>query len=184
MGKLMRTAGRVLGAGILTLAVTGILLLAGAGIASARPASTSACQAINSTLTSFTARFKAHRGTLQEAVVFLASQLPQAASTGSPALKKAVSTFIADLVAGTASGNFKDPRFTADGDAMEAACAAQAVAPRGAPATGGGSAAVVQDPALFGLGGGAVLAGIGALSLARRSRSRSGPHQGLRSHRE
>ena len=178
MGKLMRTAGRVLGAGILALAGTGVLLLTGAGIAGARPADTSACQEINSTVASFTATFKAHPGSLNEKVVFLASRLPQAASTGTPALKRAVSTFVADLVAGTASGQFNDPKFTADFDAIDAACAAQATAPGGAPATGGGSAAGVQDPALFGLGGAAVLAGIGVLGLARRNRPHGSPRPG------
>jgi hypothetical protein len=178
MGKLMRTAGRVLRTGVLVLAGAGVLVLAGTGIASARPASTGACQKIDSTEASFLAMFKAHHGTLNAAVVFLASRLPQAASTGSPAVKRAVTTFVADLVAGTASGHFNDPKFTSDFKAVDAACAAQATPPSGAPATGGGSAAVVQDPALFGLGGAAVLTGIGVLGLARRNRPRTGAGQG------
>ena len=57
MGKLMRTAGRVLGTGVLVLTGAGVLVLAGAGIANARPASTSACQKIYSTLASLDAMF-------------------------------------------------------------------------------------------------------------------------------
>jgi hypothetical protein len=178
MGKLMRTAGRVLGAGVLVLAGAGVLVLAGAGIASARPASTGACQKITSVEVSFLAMLKSHPSTLKKEVAVFASELTQAASTGSSAVKGTVSTFVMDLEAGSASGSFNDPKFTADGNAVNAACAAQSTTPSGAPATGGGSAAGVQDPALFGVGGAAVLAGIGALGLALRNRPRGSPGQG------
>jgi hypothetical protein len=168
----------VFGTGVLVLAGAGVLVLAGAGIASARPASTSACQKISSVVVSFNAVLKSHPSTLKKEVAILASELAQAASTGSPAVKRAVSTFVTDLEAGTASGNFNDPKATADSDAIGAACAAQSIPPSGAPATGGGSAAGVQDLALFGVGGAAVLAGIGALGLARRNWPRGSPGQG------
>ena len=71
-----------------------------------------------------------------------------------------------------------DPKYTADSDAIDAACAVQATAPSGAPATGGGSAAGVEDPGLFGVGGAAVLAGLVVLGLARRNGSRTGAGQG------
>ncbi len=178
MGKLMRTAGRVLGTGVLVLAGTGVLVLAGTGIASARPASTSACQKIISTLKSLVAINPSASSNLKRDAPIVASQLTQAASTGSPALKSAVSTYVADWKAGAAAGRLDLPKLSADGNAIAAACAAQATSPSGAPATGGGSAAGVQDPALFGLGGAAVLAGIGALGRARRNRPRGSPGQG------
>ena len=178
MGKLMQTAGRVLGAGVLVLAGTGILVLAGTGIATARPTSTGACQKINATLSSLVATMNAHPTSLKNEVATIASQLTQTASTDSPAIKNAVSTFVADLETGAASGTLNDPKLTADGDAIEAACAAQATAPGGAPATGGGSAVGVQDPGLFGVGGAAVLAGLVVLGLARRNGSRTGAGQG------
>jgi hypothetical protein len=121
---------------------------------------------------------KSHPSTLKKEVAVFASELTQAASSGSPTVKKAVSTFVTDLEAGTASGSFNDPKATADSDAIEAACAAQATPPSGAPATGGGSTASMRAPALFGVGGAAVLAGIGALGLALRKRPRGSPGQG------
>jgi hypothetical protein len=178
MGKLMKTASRVLAAGVLVLAGAGILVLAGTGIAIARPVSTNACQKINATLSSLVANMKANPTSLKLEVAAIASQLTQAASADSPAVKNAVSTFVADLEAGTASGTLNDAKFTADGDAIEAACAAQTTAPGGAPATGGGSAVGVQDPGLFGVGGAAVLAGLAVLGLARRHGSRTGAGQG------
>lgn len=179
MGKLMSRAGRVLGTGALVMAGAGVLLLGGAGIASARPASTGGCQKINATLASVTAMIAAHPSTLEEEVASLASQLTRAASTDSSAVKSAVSTFLTDLKAGTASGKLNDPKFTANnGDAIEAACTAQVTAPGGAPATGGGSAAGVQDPGLFGVGGAAVLVGLAVLGLARRNRPRTGAGHG------
>jgi hypothetical protein len=178
MGKLSRTAGRVLGAGVLVLAGAGILVLAGTGIASAQPASTGGCQKINAALSSIVATFNAHPGSLKSEVAAIASHLTQTASTDSSAVKNAVSTFVADLEAGAASGKLNDPKYTADGDAIEAACTVQATAPVGAPATGGGSAVGVQDPGLFGVGGGAVLAGLVVLGLVRRNGSRTGTGQG------
>ena len=113
---------------------------------------------------------KAHSTPKQE-VAIVATQLTQAASTAPPAVKSAVSTFVADLRAGAAAGNFDTAKTNADINAITAACAAaQTAPPSGAPATGGGSAAGVQDPALFGVGGAAVLAGLGVLGLARRNR--------------
>jgi hypothetical protein len=178
MGKLMRTTGRVLGAVVLVLAGAGILVLAGTGIAAAQPVSTAACQDINATLASLDSAFSANPTSLKSAVATIASKLTQAASTGSPAVKNAVSTFVADLEAAAASGQLNEPKLTADGDAIVALCPAQATAPSGAPATGGGSAAGVQDPGLFGVGGAIVLAGLVVLGLARRNGSRAGAGHG------
>ncbi len=173
MGKLMKKAGQVLGAGVLVLAGAGVLLLAGAGIANARPVSTSACQQINTTLSSLNASLAASPTTLKNEVATISSQLTQAASTGSSAVKSAVSTFVTDLQAGAAAGNLDVAKLTADAGAITAACA-----PSGAPATGGGSTLGVQDPALFGVGGAVVLAGLVVLGLASRNRPRTNAGQG------
>lgn len=54
------------------------------------------------------------------------------------------------------------------------AAATSATAPSGAPATGGGSTSGVVDPALIGLGGAAVLAGLSLLGWSRRRRGTPG----------
>lgn len=182
MRKLMGTAGLVLGAGILVLAGAGVLVLAGAGVATARPASTSACQQFNSTVASLDSAMKQGASnaetSLKSKVDTIASELEQAVASGSAALKSAVSTFATDIKAAVPSHHFNSPKINSDIEAIVAACATQAKAPRGAPATGGGSAAGVQDSALFGLGGAAVLAGVGTLGLARRNRPSGDPGQG------
>ena len=185
MGKLTRSAGRVLGAGVLVLAGAGVLALAEAGIANARPASTStsACDKIFATFDSLNAMFTKHPGSWGP-VATAATEFTQDASTASPGVKSAVSTFVTDLRADVAARHVNGrPKLVADGDAIVAACAAQpsgarAAQPSGAPATGGGSTAGVQDAALFGVGGAIVLAGIGVLGLARRNRPRGSPGHG------
>jgi hypothetical protein len=98
---------------------------------------------------------------------------------GSPAVKSAVSIFVADLRVDIAARHVSDrPKLLADANAIVVACYARATAPRGAPATGGGSAAGVQDAALFGVGGTAVLAGLGVLGLAWRRRPPTGEGHG------
>ena len=178
MGKLMRTAGRVLGAAVLMLAGAGI---SGAGRNRDRSGTAGKHRRLpghQRDVVQPCLKLQRHPTSLKSEVATIASQLTQAASTGSPAAKNAVSTFLADLEAAAASGQLNDPKFTADGDAIDAVCAAQATAPSGAPATGGGSAAGVQDPGLFGVGGAAVLAGLVVLGLARRNGSRTGAGQG------
>ena len=175
MGKLTRSAGRLLGAGVLVLAGAGVLVLAGAGSAYARTASTNACDNIFAALDSLNTTFTKHPSTLKNDVALSVPQLTQAASTGSSAVKSAVGTLVSDLQADAASGSINRPKLVADGDAIVAVCSAQ---PSGAPATGGGSMAGVQDPALFGVGGAIVLAGLGVLCLARRNRPRGSPGHG------
>jgi hypothetical protein len=179
MGKVMRSACPVVGVGLLVLAGAGTLVLAGAGIANARPVSTSAsanaCNKINATFESLGAMLKKHPGAWGP-VATAATELTQDASTASPAVKSAVSTFVSDLNADVAARRVLNrPKLDADDDAIVVACAAE---PSGAPATGGGSAAGVQDAALFGVGGADVLAGIGVLGLARRNRPRRSPGHG------
>jgi hypothetical protein len=178
MGKLTRTAGRVVGAGLLVLAAAGVLVLAGAGTANARPVTTNACQKLYTAAASLTVTITKAPSTLKNEVAIVAPQLTQAASTGSAAVKSAVSILVADLQASAASGHLNYSKLNADAAAVSAACAAQGTSPSGAPATGGGSTAGVRDPALFGVGGAAVLAGLAALGLARRSRPQSSPGRG------
>lgn len=170
----MKRAGRALGTGVLVLAGAVGLMLAGPGIAHAQPASTSVCKKINATLANLNATFKAHPTTPKKAAATIASQLTQAASTGSPALKSAVSTFDTDLEAGTAANDLNLAKLNAD----DVVLATAACTPTGAPATGGGSGSGLQDPALFGVGEAAVLVGIVVLGLALRSRLRTGVGHG------
>jgi hypothetical protein len=178
MGKLTRSAGRLLGAGIVVLAGAGIVALAGAGVANARPASTSACDKITATFISLGEMTTQHPGAWGP-VATAAAEFTQDATTGSPAVKSAVSTLVADLRADVASRHVLNRlKLGADTTAIDVACAAQATAPSGAPATGGGSTASAQDAALFGVGGTAVLAGLGVLGLARRRRPPGGESHG------
>ena len=178
MGNLMRTAGRVLGAWVLVLAGAGVLVLAGAGVAHARPVSTSACEKLISTLQRLTALHPGYPSNLKKDAPLVASQMTQAASTGPPALKSAVSTYVADWEASAAAGHLDTAKISADADAIVAACAAQLATPSGAPATGGGSTAGIRDPVLFGVGGAVVLAGLLVLGRARRNRPRGSPGRG------
>jgi hypothetical protein len=178
VGKLMERAGLVLEAAVLVLTGAGVLVLTGAGVAHAQSASTSACQKIYSTEASFdttlsTVSHPSH-ATLVKLVGTFGSQLTQAASTDSPAVKSAIATEVTDLEAGVAAGNLDVAKMTAESNAVIAACT-----PKGDPATGGGSTAGIQDPAMFGLGGVAVLASVVVLCLAWRNRLRAGPARPL-----
>lgn len=169
MGKLLTTtAGSVLGASV--------LVLTGAGIASAQPVSGgSACKQVESTLSSIQSSLPAaasNPSALKSKIGTYASQLNSQASSGSPQLKSAVGTFISDLQA-AGSGKVNVQKLTSDANAIGAACASQS-APSGAPGTGGGSTAGVAEPALFGVGGAVVLAGLGVLGLGSRRRRDAG----------
>jgi hypothetical protein len=163
----------MLATGVLVLAGAGTLMLAGTGTASARPATSTACENVVKAFQSIDSTLETKHGTLKADVALISSKLTKAASTGSPALKTDVQTLITDLEAGAADpSGFDSAKLTADDDAIVAACAASNT-PVGAPATGGGSTAGLQDPALFGLGGAAVLAGVVVLGLAVRNRVRT-----------
>src|SRR5579875_333853 len=172
MGRfVMAAAGVVLG--------VGALVLTGAGAASAQGTGGSACQQVQATLSAIQSTLPSaasNPSVLKSKVGTFASQLEKEASSGSPALKSAVGAFVADLQA-AGSGHASVAKLTSDANAIGAACQAQATAPRGAPATGGGSTASSGDPALFGAGGAAVLAGFGALGLAWRRQRRNRAHQ-------
>jgi hypothetical protein len=162
----------MLATGVLVLAGTGTLMLAETGTASAQPAISGACQNVLKAFQSLDATLEAKHSTVKADVALIASKLTKAAATGSPALKTDVQTLITDLNAGADAGSFDSAKLNADDDAIVAACAASDT-PAGAPQTGGGSTAGLQDPALFGLGGAAVLAGVVVLCLALRRRLRT-----------
>ena len=112
--------------------------------------------------------FKTTPPPLKAKAATLSEELTQAASTGSPTVRNDVKVFVTDLQAGAAAGDLNVARLTAEGYAFAIA----ACTPSGAPATGGGSSAGLQDPVLFGVGGAAALAGIVVISVAVRSRPR------------
>jgi hypothetical protein len=172
MGKLTQSACRVLGAGVLVLAGAWFLLLSGAGIANAQPASASACDNIFAVFTQYNAMPST---SLKNTVAFFTAGFTKAEVGASPAVMSTVAAMLADLRADEATGKINRPKLVADGDAINAACAAE---PAGAPATGGGSTAGVQYPALFGAGGAVLLAGIGVVILALRNRPRHSPGRG------
>jgi hypothetical protein len=174
MGKLTQSACRVLGTGVLVLAGAWFLLLSGAGIANAQPASASA-SACDNIFTVFTQYNAMPSTSLKNTVAFFTAGLTKAEVGASPAVMSTVAAMLADLRADEATGKINRPKLVADGDAINAACAAE---PAGAPATGGGSTAGVQYPALFGVGGAVLLAGIGVAGLALRRRPQHSPGQG------
>jgi hypothetical protein len=174
MGKLTQSACRVLGTGVLVLAGAWFLLLSGAGIAHAQPAdaNTTAC---NNIFAAFD-RFDAMPSTsVKNEAAIATTMFTQAEAGASPAVMSTVAAFLADLNADAATGKVNRPQLVTAGDAIVSACAAE---PAGAPATGGGSTAGVQYPALFGVGGAVLLAGIGVAGLALRSRPRHSHSQG------
>jgi hypothetical protein len=169
----------MLTAGFLVLTGTGSLVLSGAGIAQAQPAASipATCtellavnKAFNATLDAHgTAYYQAHYSVLITTVDNYGNQLLKIAAQGSPALQSATKTFVDYYEASTVAKDFNQARFTADANRMNIA----ACTPAGAPRTGGGSSAGLQDPALFGVGGGAALAGFAVIGLTLRRRPRA-----------
>jgi hypothetical protein len=172
----MKRTGRALTAGCLTLAWTGFLTLSGAGVAHAQPLKApAACTELTATATAFdatlkknTAKFKADHAAYVAAVDNYGNQVLKIASQGSPAARSAAKTYVTDLEAGTVANDNNNVRITADIDRLAFAVCQ----PKGAPATGGGSSAGLQDPALFGAGGALALAGFAVVGLAARRRPR------------
>jgi hypothetical protein len=160
----------MLATGILVLAGTAILMSAGAGTAYAQPISTNVCHQIGAAFDHLNATFNADIKTmgLQGAAALAEKELTQAASPGSPAVRSAMAVYVADLKKRAAGVHLDTAELLAAGNAVVLA----ACTPSGAPATGGGSTAGLQDPALFGLGGAVLLAGVVVLRLAARNRPR------------
>jgi hypothetical protein len=178
----MRRTGRTLTAGFLVLTGTGFLMLSGAGIAYAQPAAVpAACNELLAASKSYTAmleanqaKFKANHAAFETAADNYGNEVTKIASQGSPALQSAAKTYVTDLEGEVAANDINAARLTADSDRMDVA----ACTPSGAPATGGGSSATLQDPALFGAGGVAALAGLIVVGLALRNRSRTSVDHG------
>jgi hypothetical protein len=178
----MRRAGRTLMAGFLVLTGAGFLMLSGTGIAYAQPAATpaactellTALKSYNATLDANVAKFKTDHAAFIAAADNYGSEVTKIASQGSPALRSAAKTYVTDYEGEVAANDINTARLTADADRMNVL----ACTPKGAPATGSGSPAALQDPALFGAGGAAVLAGLIVVGLALRNRSRTGVDHG------
>ena len=94
------------------------------------------------------------------------SEVTRITSTGSPALQSAAKTYVTDLETEIAAFDINQARLNTDDDRM----AVLACTPTGAPRTGGGSSAGLQDPTLFGAGGAAALAGLVVVGLTLRGR--------------
>ncbi len=154
----------------------GALVLAGGGVASAQSGNMSpSCQKLTATLSTLQSQLTAaasNPSKLKSAVSQVAAQMQAESASASPAVKAAVGTFLAQLQQ-AASGQVNIPALTTDAGNITKACTATSsvtAVPSGAPATGGGSTAGLQDAGLFGVGGAALLGGAGALALAWRRR--------------
>lgn len=156
----------VIGTAALILGAAAVLLALPAA-ASAQSASGGGCQQIESTLSQIDStlpRVATNPKALSNKVTSFAKTLELAAATEPTPVQRAVGTFVADLRAAGA-GHPNVSRLTSDANAVGTACQA-AAAPSGAPATGGGSTAGLQDVTLFGVGAAVVLAGVGFLAAA------------------
>jgi hypothetical protein len=172
----MNRACRTLTAGFLTLTGAGFLTLSGTGIAQAQPAATpSACSQIRTVFQSFTAALNtdikqhAPHATAMTAVDKFGNDIIKLAAHGSPALRSAAKTLATDYETELAANKINTARLQADNDRFDVL----ACTPKGAPRTGGGSSAGIQDPALFGAGGAAALAGLVVIGLSLRNRPRT-----------
>ncbi len=181
----MRSTGRTLTAGFLVLTGTGFLMLSGAGIARAEPVRAPApavCTALGAAEKSFTVTldahpvtyYQSHHSVLVAAVDNYGSQVLKVTAQGSPALRSAAKTYVTYNETATAARDVNAARLNADFDRM----VVLACTPTGAPATGGGSSAGLQNPALFGAGGATALAGFVVVGLALRHRSRTSVEHG------
>lgn len=178
----MIRTGRTITAGFLVLTGTGFLVLSGGGIAHAQPAAIpttcseilAATKAWNATLSANKTKFATDHAAYEAAIDNYGNQILKITSTGSPALRSAAKTFVADDEAEAAANDINVARLTADSDRMDVL----ACTPSGAPSTGSGAAATLQDPALFGAGGAAAMAGLLVVGLAVRNRSRTSVEHG------
>jgi hypothetical protein len=176
----MRT-GRTLTAGFLVLTGAGFLMLSGTGIAHAAQPAPAACKELGAAQNSYTAglkadikKFETDHAAYVSFVDNYGNEVTNIASQGSPAVQSAAKVFVTDLETEIADSDFNAARINADSDRLIVA----ACTPGGAPATGGGSSATLRDPALFGVGGAAALAGAIVVGLTLRKRSRVGADLG------
>jgi hypothetical protein len=186
----MRSTGRTLTAGFLVLTGTGFLALSGAGIAhaelaAAKPAhakpAPAACTELITATKAYSALLAANKAKFAHdlpayvaAVDHYGNEVKKITSTGSPALRRAAKIYVTDLETETADLTINPARLNADSNRLTVL----ACTPSGAPRTGGGSSAAMQDPGLFGAGGAAVLAGLIVVGLTVRGRPRTSADQG------
>jgi hypothetical protein len=157
-------------------------MLSGAGIAHATPAAIpatctellAASKSFNVTLHANVKKFDTDHAALVAAVDNYGNHILKITSQGSPALQSAAKTYVTDYETETVGNDINTARLVADSNRMSVL----ACTPKGAPRTGGGSSAGLRDPALFGAGGAAVLAGLVVVGLTLRNRSRTTADQG------
>jgi hypothetical protein len=139
--------------------------------------SSSACSQIESTLTSIQKELpQASSSALASKIGAFVAQLETESASAPASVKSAVGAFVTDLKA-AASGKINVAKLTADANAIGTACTASApaTAPTGAPQTGAGSTAGLQD-ASFVYGGAALVAAGGVVTgfgIRRRRRART-----------
>jgi hypothetical protein len=152
-------------------------MLPGAGIARAQPAAApaactellAALKSFNSTVSANVTKFGTDHAAYMTAVDNYGNEVTRITSTGSPTLQSDAKTYVTDLESEAAANDINAARLGTDSDRMDVL----ACTPSGAPGTGGGSSAGLQDPALFGAGGAAALAGLIVVGLTLRNRSRT-----------
>jgi hypothetical protein len=138
--------------------------------------SSSACSQVESTLTSIQKQLpQASSSALASKIGGFVTQLETESASAPPSVKSAVGAFVTDLKA-AAGGKINVAKLTADANAIGTACtSAAATAPTGAPQTGAGSTAGLQDASLL-YGGAALVAAGGVLAgfgIRRRRRART-----------
>jgi hypothetical protein len=166
-------------------------MVSGTGIARAQTAAApTACNELTAafnemapTVTAEVAKFQADKAGSAKAKADYAAylttvhnfgnKLTQIASQGSPAFRSATKVYVTDYESEVKNNDLNPARIKADTTRMGIA----ACLPKGAPATGGGSSAGLQDPALLGAGGAAALAGLVVVALSLRTRSRTSADQ-------
>jgi hypothetical protein len=115
-----------------------------------------------------------HTGNASAAAKATGSHPATSATTPRASHSARASQSTAARPSGSATGNAANPGHTTKpvkpkpGHTAHTHAPATGRIPDGAPATGGGGTAGLQDGLLFGIGGAAVLAGIGALAYRRR----------------
>ncbi len=154
----------------LTAGTGGLVAFSSAALASSRvSSSSSACTQLAVTLAALQ-KASSNPAALAAQIPTYVSQLETDSASATPAVKAAVTTFVTDLK-GAASGKASISQLTAAAGAIETSCAASAVPASGSAATGSGSTAGLQDGSLILVGSAAMLAGTGALVVARRRRA-------------
>jgi len=186
----MNRAGRTFTSGFLVITGAGFLVISGTGVAHAESAAIpKACSELAPAFKAFAANVNAENKQLtadkadpakvaadvtkyQTTIHNFGDQLTKIALQGTPAMQSATRTYVTDLEAETAAEKLDAARLKADTDRLTIA----ACEPKGAPRTGGGSAAGRPDPALAAAGGAAALAGIVVAGLSLRARRASAEH--------